>query len=93
MGKGTFSRTAKGNKTKFDIIETLKKGIQLTELAERLNISPKTCEGVIEDIKGQGYNVLQLGNEIKISNIVIPSDNRITNEWKGEKNHPICFNG
>ena len=74
----------KDNKA-FNIIETLKKGIQLSELSERLNISLKTCEGVIEDIKGQGYNVQRIGEEIKISNVVVPADNRISRDWKGEK--------
>lgn len=69
----------------FNMIDALKKGIQLSELSERLNISIKTCESVIEDIKSQGYNVQRIDDEVKISNIVIPTDNRITNDWNGEK--------
>ena len=49
----------------------------------------KTCESVIEDIKSQGYNVLQAGNKIKISNIIVPTDNRIEHKWNGDKNN--CF--
>jgi predicted phosphodiesterase len=69
----------------FDLIETLKKGIQLSELSQRLNISPKACDAVIEDIKSQGYNVQRLCGEIKISNVVVPADNHHDNHWHGEK--------
>jgi len=69
----------------FDIIETLKKGITLSDLADRLNISVKTCEGILEDIKGQGHNLLSMNGEVKISNIAIPTDNRFDRKWSGEK--------
>ena len=69
----------------FDLIETLKKGIELKELASRLNISVKTVEGILSDIKGQGYNVQQLGDKVQISNMVIPSENKVKKDWKGEK--------
>jgi len=73
------------DKHNLNLIETLKKGIDIKELSEKLNISVKTCESVIEDIKSQGYNVLQAGNEIKISNIIVPTDNRIEHKWNGDK--------
>jgi len=73
------------DKRAFDLIETLKKGIQMSELSDRLNVSPKACEALIDDIRGQGYNVQQIGEEIKISNIIVPADNRIANQWNGEK--------
>lgn len=73
------------NEKPFDLIETLKKGIKLSELAERLNISLKTAETVILDVKGQGYNVQQLGDIVQISNIVVPTENKTEREWKGEK--------
>lgn len=72
-------------KQAFNLIETLKRGIQLSELAERLNVSPKACEALIDDIRCQGYNVQQIGEEIKISNIIVPADNRVVNPWNGEK--------
>ena len=79
--------TAKASRVKndFDIIEILKKGIELQELANQLNISVATCEGVIEDIKSQGYNIYRIGDDVKISNIIIPAENRKVNDWNGEK--------
>lgn len=68
-----------------DTIETLKKGIRLSELAKLLSISVKACEVELEEIKARGYNVQQIGDEVMISNLVIPADNRISNQWKGEK--------
>lgn len=73
------------DKHNFNLIETLKKGIDIKELSEKLNISVKTCESIIEDIKSQGYNVLQAGNEVKIANIIVPTDNRIEHKWNGDK--------
>lgn len=75
----------KENKQKFDIIETLKKGIEVSELAEKLNISLTTAESIISDIKNQGYNIQRIGNIVQISNIVVPTENRIEREWTGEK--------
>jgi UDP-2,3-diacylglucosamine pyrophosphatase LpxH len=84
--KHLYENETHSNSTKeFDLIETLRKGIQLTELAERLNMSVKTCESYLEDIRGKGYNILSIGDEVKISNIVVPADNRVNKEWKGEK--------
>ena len=83
--KGVSNIPENKDKHDFDIIETLKKGIEIKELSEKLNISVKTCESIIEDIKSQGYNVLRLNSEVKISNIVIPTDNRIEHKWKGDK--------
>jgi predicted HTH domain antitoxin len=81
----THITAIKETKKEFNIIETLKKGISINELAEQLNISLKTCESVLEDIKGQGYNILRLDDEVKISNLVIPTDNYFENAWNGEK--------
>lgn len=71
--------------TPLDVIEILKKGVTLSELSRVLNISTKTCESVISDIKSQGYNVLSTGDEFKISNVVVPAENRMTKDWNGEK--------
>lgn len=72
-------------KKEFDLIDALKHGVQLSELSERLNMSIKTCESYLYDLRGQGYNILQVGNEVKISNIVVPADNRFNKDWNGEK--------
>lgn len=68
-----------------NVIEILKKGITVEELAGSLGISHSVCEGVIEDIKNQGYNVQRVGEEIKISNIIVPSENKVTQPWNGER--------
>ncbi|HHX57754.1 MAG TPA: winged helix-turn-helix domain-containing protein, partial [Clostridiales bacterium] len=91
FNKGVRTMTNQGDiksspsKNEFNIIETLKKGISIFELAEKLNISAHTCEGIIDDIKSQGYNVLSIGDEVKISNIIVPVDNRTSKPWDGEK--------
>lgn len=69
----------------YDIMEVLKKGISIEELSKQLNMSVKTCESYMDDLRGQGHNILQVGNEIKISNIVVPADNRYESNWNGEK--------
>lgn len=81
----SVTHTHKYENKSFDLIETLKKGIQLSELSERLNISLNACNAVIDDIKSQGYNVQTIGAVIKISNIIVPSDNHVSNSWNGEK--------
>ncbi len=81
----TYKEQVSNPKMDLSIIDILKTGIQLSELADRLNISLKTCEGVIDDIKSQGYNIQTLGDTVKISNIVVPADNRIDSKWNGEK--------
>jgi len=78
-------KDAPEQKKDFGIIEALKKGIDINELSKQLNVSVKTCESVIDDIKAQGYNVLRLDDEVKISNLVIPTDNHIEHKWNGEK--------
>ena len=72
-------------KPEFDIIETLKKGISATELSQMLNISNTATVAVLDDIKAQGYNVQRVGDEVKISNIVVPSENKVVQPWSGEK--------
>jgi hypothetical protein len=75
----------KSKEKPLNIIEILKKGTTLSDLSEILNVSRKTCEDIIADVKNQGYNVLSVGDEIKISNIVVSAENRIANDWNGEK--------
>lgn len=69
----------------FDIIEVLKKGTTINSLSESLGVSINSCENILKNIKNQGYNVLRLNDEIKISNIVIPTDNYIKHDWNGER--------
>ena len=73
------------HKQEFDIIETLKKGISVAELSKMLNISNTATVAVLDDIKAQGYNVQRVGDEVKISNIVVPSENKVVQPWSGEK--------
>lgn len=80
-----MSEKIEKSKQEINVLDALRKGILVSDLAKALNVSLKTCEGVIEDIKSQGYNVLRIGEEVKISNIVVPTDNRIENKWSGEK--------
>jgi UDP-2,3-diacylglucosamine pyrophosphatase LpxH/DNA-binding CsgD family transcriptional regulator len=80
-----MSEPAPKKEKQFDIIQTLKKGIQLTELCERLNMSPKTCESYLDDLRSQGYNIVEIGGEVKISNILEHTDNRLEKKWNGER--------
>lgn len=68
-----------------DIIEVLKKGILKSELEKLLMVSSDTCDEILEDVRHQGYNVQDSGKDVKISTIVIPTDNRITHAWGGDK--------
>lgn len=92
-GKSQKSVTNKENKTvtksniekSTDIIEVLKKGTTLDELSETIGVSKRSCEIIIEDIKSQGYNVLECNGKYQISKIVIPSTNTIESNWNGEE--------
>lgn len=75
----------KQEKKEVDIVEILRKGTTLNEMSDKLGISTSCCETIMEDIKNQGYNVQQIGDTFLISNIVVPKENIITNEWHGEK--------
>lgn len=81
----TYAASNPETKGTFDIIETLRKGISSAELSHKLNISENAVEAVLDDIKFQGYNIQRIGNEVKISNIIIPSENKIEQPWKGDK--------
>lgn len=66
-------------------LEMLHKGTTLNELSKAIGASEKVSSTVVEEIKQQGFNVLQSGNEIKISSIIVPEENRIKRSWNGEK--------
>lgn len=68
-----------------NVIEILKRGTTIEELSSEIGVSIKTTENIIEDIKKQGYNVQTIDDNIKIENLVIPSDNHYDSEWNGEK--------
>lgn len=67
------------------LMATLKKGISIYDLADSLKITNEKCKNLLESLKEQGYNVLQLGDNIQISNIVVPIENRITEKWNQNK--------
>lgn len=70
---------------KIDVVEVLKKGTTIQELSNQLNISTKACNVVLEDLTEQGYNILHIGDDVRISQIIVPERNEIHNNWNGEK--------
>lgn len=85
IGNKAKSPESHSSKNTSDIIDILKNGISLSELSSTLNISKKSCETILDDIKSQGYNVQRIGEDIKISNIVVPEENKIDRPWNGDK--------
>ena len=65
--------------------ELLTKGTTRTELSKQLGISLKLTDALVEEIKQQGFNVWQWGDEIKISTLVIPTTNIVKRAWNGDK--------
>ena len=68
-----------------DIVNQLHKGTTIEELCETTHLSESLICAIIEEIKNKGRNVLQLGDEYKISNIVLPENNVVKKDWKGER--------
>lgn len=67
-----------------DVISLLKDGISIQSLSEKLKVSTKACEAVVNDVMEQGYNVLRIGDNLKISNILLPKQNEVKHQWNGE---------
>ena len=63
----------------------LLKGTTIQSLVEKLGISAKLTDALIDEFKQQGFNVLRSGDEVKISSIVIPSNNTRKEAWNGDK--------
>lgn len=68
-----------------NLMTSLKKGIKLQDLADSLSMSQEQCQNMLLDLKGEGYNILRLGDEVKISNIIVPEENHIDLNWDGRK--------
>ena len=69
--------------SEIDLIDILKKGIVVSDFINQQEMTLEVFENRIDDLKTEGYNLLRIGDEIKISNIVIPGDNHIKNSWDG----------
>lgn len=66
-------------------MEALKKGATMDCLTAAVGASQRVTQAVIEDIKQQGYNVVQNGDFFKISPVVIPTENKVAKQWNGDK--------
>lgn len=75
----------KKNEKPFVLLEELKKGVDIRQLPSLLKTDSVGCAKILVDLHDQGYNLLQLGNEIKLSTIVVPQDNHVDGKWSGEK--------
>lgn len=66
-------------------IDALRAGTTIDKLAEELGLSGAVTASIVDELRGQGYNILTAGDEIKISTIVVPSQNISKREWTGER--------
>lgn len=67
------------------VLELLNKGISLSDLGGRLGVSQRVAEAMLQDIREQGYNVMEAGGVHSISRILPPTDNWVAKPWGGEK--------
>ena len=76
---------AKSTDVNNTVLEMLRKGTTQKDIAQAIGASERVVCAVVEEIKQRGYNVLQSGEELKISSVIIPCENRVRKEWNGEK--------
>lgn len=67
------------------LIDALKKGGALSDIARKMGVSERVAEAMISDAKDGGYNVEQVNGDYKISTIASPQENRIKENWNGDK--------
>lgn len=67
------------------VLDALFKGTTIDALSEKINLSKSITVALVDEIKEQGYNVTIIGNELKISTIVLPQENHIKKKWNGDK--------
>lgn len=64
-------------------IGMLTKGTSLGALQEALGLSAKMADTLVEELRESGYNIVQIGDELKISNVIVPQENIVRNAWDG----------
>ena len=69
--------------TKFS--SELKRGITVSELADKLEVSIDDCEVLLKHFRKQGYNIQSSGDQVTLSNTIIPTDNKVSVSWNGER--------
>lgn len=71
--------------TSENIIELLKKGITYKELSERCGFSETITKQMVDELKAKGYNIIENGNIVELSDFVVEKENRISLDWGGEQ--------
>lgn len=66
-------------------IEKLRAGTTRDELSRSMGLPSSVIVSLISELKGQGYNIKEAGDEIKISTIVVPGLNIVKPDWNGDK--------
>ena len=67
------------------VISYLRDGTTLHDIAEKMEITPWYATVLIDNIRDQGLNVMEIGEELKISKTVVPEETIIDNHWHGDK--------
>jgi hypothetical protein len=83
--KGNIIEPNKTVDLQASILKELQNGISTKTACEKYKQSERIILATIEDIRDLGYQIVNDGDKLKLCNLVLPQDNRITSNWKGEK--------
>lgn len=70
---------------KSELLKLLDKEKSLGELSEKLNSSERVITAYIEDLKEEGFNIIEFDNKIKLSKDIVLMDNYHAEDWQGNK--------
>jgi len=67
------------------LLKKIERGLKIEELKDFYKEPENIILSRIEDLKNNGYNVVELDNKYFLEKIAIPSENIIENKWEGEQ--------
>jgi predicted phosphodiesterase/biotin operon repressor len=70
---------------KEELLKALNKENNLRELSDKLKSSERVITAYIEDLKEEGYNIIEFENKFRLSKDIILTDNRHEEDWQGNK--------
>lgn len=86
--KGTIKNTST-----FDLLNDIKKPVDIEYIKEKYNLSNRVLDAYIEDLKEQGYVIHQDNNKIHVCRDIIPQENNVKESWSGDKIIRFAFAG
>lgn len=70
---------------KLELVKALERENNIKDLSNKLKASERVIIAYIDDLKEEGYNVIEADGTYMIYKNIIPQENRHTEKWSGDK--------